>query len=202
MRALSISCLALLAGCMSAPLQAPYGSTVSWDETTAEFAEGDYCEDTEPDYTGTLRMYDVFVVDDDDVPLGNIAVEIQVEGPGGIYVLPQEAIKTVDLPAADADVQSAADIRSACVDDNGNFDNTNEWCAWYWDEENEQFYQFGDDYADAGGYAPTYFTDVTDQRGLMRVYVFYDCIVADTLIKASIGVDTEELTITSDATTE
>lgn len=198
MRALSIPFLVLMAGCMNAPLSAPFGSTVSWDETTAEFGLGDYCEESEPDFTGTMRLYDVLVIDDNDVPLGNIAVEIQVEGAGGVYVLPQEAIKTVDLPAADADVQSAADVRAACVDDNGNFDNTNEWCAWYWDEENQQFYQFGDDYADAGGYAPTYFSGVTDQRGLMRVYVFYDCIVSDTLIKASIGVDTEELTITSD----
>ena len=190
--------LALATGCYTGPLTAPYGATVSLAPTTYTLEALQYCSDAEPDYTGGLTMIDVFVENDDE-PLANVIVEVEVTATyGGIYVLPQEAVKTVDLPVADEDIESEADIREACVDDEGNFDNSSEWCSWYWDEENSLYYQFGEDYADAGGYAPTYFIGETDRRGLMRFFTFFDCIYTDATIDATIGVDYDTLTITAD----
>lgn len=197
MRALCPLSLALLCACSTGPLPAPFGATVSWSETTLTTEVGLYC-DSEPDYTGGLKMFDVLVANDDGEPLERIEVEIEVAAVGGIYVLPQEAVKTVDLPAADADIETEGDIREACTDDEGNYDNTSEWCAWYWDEVNAQYYQFGEDYADGGGYAPTYFIGQTDHRGLMRVFVFLDCVYGESTILANIGVANEALTISAE----
>ena len=163
-------------------------------------ASGQYCDtENEPDYTGGSALLDLFVVDPDGYPLERAPVEVQSFAVGGIYLLPQEAVKTVDLPAVDADVESESDVRAACTDDEGNYDNTNEWCAWYWDEANSQYYQFGEDYADAGGYAPTFFMGESDDRGLMRVYLFMDCIYGDSTVVANIGVAIDTLTITAES---
>lgn len=197
-RAASLGLLAL-AACSGGPINAPYGSSISWSESTLNTEAGLFC-DTEPDYTGGSMMLDVFVVDPDGLPLERAVVEIESVAVAGIYVLPQEAVKTVDLPAVDADVTSEADIREACTDDEGNYDNTNEWCAWYWDEANAQYYQFGEDYASAGGYAPTYFIGETDNRGLMRVFLFMDCIYGDSTMEASIGVANDIFTISAEST--
>ena len=200
------SCLVALGGlsaCSPGPINAPYGSGISWSETTINTEVGLYCDtSTEPDYTGASMMLDVFVVDPDGLPLERAVVEIESNAIAGVYVLPQEAVKTVDLPAVDADVTSDADIRDACTDDEGNYDNTNEWCAWYGDETNAQYYQFGEDYASAGGYAPTYFIGETDSRGLMRVYLFLDCVYGDSTMEASIGVANDTFTISAETATE
>ncbi len=201
MRALNPLSMALIVGCTSGePLTAPYGATVSLDPTTITASALLYCNESgaEPDYTGGMAIVDVLVLSDDDEPLERIEVEIEVASIGGIYVIPQEAVKTVDLPAADADIETEADIREACTDDDGNYDNSNEWCAWYWDESNAQYYQFGEDYADAGGYAPTYFYGITNNRGLAQFYTFFDCIYGDSYIYASIGVDSDTLTISAE----
>lgn len=200
MRALYALPLMMTWGCAAGQtLTAPYGSTISFSSTTLNTEALLYCDATaEPDYTGGLTMVDAMVLDPNDLPLERIKVEIEVTSVGGVYVVPQEAVKTVDLPAADADIETEADIREACTDDNGNFDNSSEWCAWYWDEANAQYYQFGEDYADAGGYAPTYFVTESDSRGLMRMFVFLDCIYGDSTIEASIGVDNDTFTISAD----
>lgn len=198
MRALTLLSLALLAGCSGEPLKAPYGSEISIDPSTITASYLLFCGDNEPDYTGGMFMVDAFVLNDDDEPLPRVEVEVEVNALAGIYVLPQEAIKTVDLPAVDEDIESEADIRESCTDDEGNYDNTNEWCSWYWDETTAQYYQFGEDYADAGGYAPTYFIGETDERGLIKTYVFLDCVYGDGFIYASIGVDSATLTISAE----
>ena len=190
--------LVLLSACGGGPISAPYGSGISWGETTLNTEVGTFCG-SEPDYTGGSKMLDLFVVDPDGLPLERATVEVQADALAGVYTLPQEAVKTVDLPAVDADVQSDADIRESCTDDEGNYDNTNEWCAWYWDEANAQYYQFGEDYADAGGYAPTYFIGETDNRGLLRVFMFMDCIYGESTIVASIGVDNDVFTISAES---
>lgn len=189
----------LLPACYSGPVWAPYGSSVSVDPSTITTTVGAYC-DTEPDYVGGVTMIDTMVVSDDDLPLENIIVEVEAPSSSGMYVLPQEAVKMVDLPVADEDIQSEEDIKEACTDDEGYFDNTNEWCAWYWDEENALFFQFGEDYSDAGGYAPTYFIGQTDNRGLMRFYLFMDCVYSEeATIDISIGVGNTELTIAAES---
>lgn len=189
-----------LAACQGGPIDAPYGSSVSWSQTTMTADEGQYCDLTsEPDYTGGSVILNLFVVDPDGLPLARAPITVQSLSVGGIYLLPQEAVKTVDLPAVDADVQSESDVRASCTDDEGNYDNTNEWCAWYWDESNSQYYQFGEDYADAGGYAPTYFIGESDERGLLPVYLFMDCIYGDSTVVADIGVGIDTLTITADS---
>lgn len=191
--------LALLAqACTPGPYMAPYGSSVTLGESTLSSTAGTYCGDTEPDYTGGLMMIDAMAVDGTtSLPLENVQVEVEVNALAGVYVLPQEAVKTVDFPAADTDITSQSDVKAACVDENGNFDNTNEWCSWYWDEDSAQFYQFGEDYADAGGYAPTYFLTATDHRGLVRIFMFMDCIYGDSTMEVSIGVDNDTFTIST-----
>ena len=134
---------ASLMGCSQSPITAPYESDISFQTTTYSTEVGLGCDlAREPDYNGYLLINEIMVVNPDGLPLERIEVSVRTDAPAGVYVLPQEAVKTVDFPAADEEVTSEADVKEACVDENGNFDNTNEWCAWYWDEANSQFYQF------------------------------------------------------------
>ena len=182
------------AGCSAGPFPAPYGASISYAVHTLSITN---TATPSCDNSGLLYMNDVLVVDaDGELPLENVIVEVEAPAWGGVYVLPQEAVMTVDFPTADDDVTTAADVRDACTDDDGNFDNTEEWCAWYYDETNAQFYQFGTDYADAGGYAPTYFIGHTDARGLMRIYNFIDCVSTELDIHATIGASYDTFTLT------
>lgn len=201
MRTLSLLALAGLAlGCSRSPLQAPFGASVSFSEHTFNVSIGLWCNseiDREPDFNGHMQMLDLLVVDGNtELPLERIEVELEVTSVGGIYVLPQEAIKTVDFPTVPDTITTEADLLDACTDEDGNFDNSEDFCAWYYDEDNTEFYQFGADYADAAGYAPTYMVGQTDHRGVMRAYVFYDCIYgSEATIEASIGVANDTFTV-------
>ena len=188
--------LLAMAGCYDGPYTAPYGASISFAVHTLTVVStgNDSC-----DNSGVVYMNDVLVVDSTgELPLENVIVEVEAPSTGGAYVLPQEAVMTVDFPTTDDDITSDADVREACTDDEGNFDNTEEWCAWYYDEDNDTFYQFGSNYADAGGYAPTYFIGQTDNRGLMRIYHFIDCVGSEIDIEANIGTAQDTFTISAE----
>ena len=193
----------VVSGCSSAPFDAPYSAYVEFKTSALEITEGTYCGSggsftDEPDYTGAAHTFDIQVIDDNTgLPLERVSMNVEVFAYAGLYVLPQEAVKVVDYPALPDEVSSQADIRDACTDEDGNFDSTEEWCSWYWDVEDEQYFQLGTDYADAGGFAPTYLLGETDSRGIFGIYAFIDCIYGDAEIRASIGHANDSLEITA-----
>lgn len=191
--------LLAMTSCSGGPYTAPFGASISFASHT--LAVGGAKSDC--DNIGVVYMNDLLVVDSTgEVPLENIMVEVEAPSTGGVYVLPQEAVMTVDFPTTDDDITSAEDVKEACTDDEGNFDNTEEWCAWYYDEDNDTFYQFGYNYADAGGYAPTYFIGQTDNRGLLRVFFFIDCPTGEIDVEATIGVANDTFTISFEEDSE
>ncbi|MCB9777915.1 MAG: hypothetical protein H6742_05075 [Alphaproteobacteria bacterium] len=183
----SLLLLATLTGCMSQPIDAPFSAVIQAPESVSlawdDSANGQF------DGIGALILADFLVYDSEQgVPLENIAVEV-TSGGSGVYLLPPEALKLVDYP----EMPEGASM-SDCEDENGNFDNeTNEWCAWHYDTISGNYYSFSSDFADAGGYGPTYVQSGTDNRGLLRVYVYVDALpavedsFADISIVGSIG---------------
>lgn len=162
--------IASLTGCMQNGLQAPYTAfvlapssvSVAWDDSFNGINDG----------IGAIILGDFLVYDgEDDAPLQNINLEI-ISNSTGACLVPSEALQLVDSPFI-PEGASMAD----CVDENGNFDNTvNEWCAWNYDTLSGNYYQFGSDYADDGGFCPGYFEGTTDRYGLLRVYVYLDAL--------------------------
>ena len=43
---------------------------------------------------------------------------------------------------------------------------------------NQLYYEFGNNYADAGGYKPNYYKGITNVDGVLRVYLFIDALVS------------------------
>jgi hypothetical protein len=213
---------ALTVGCMpTGGVNAPLGSSVSVSPGSLVVGNGPmiWYEDN----VGLIEFADVSVSLDAS-PLENIKVE--VKGPSsGTFLIPQQAIEAVDYPYAPEDFKSQRD--EVCVDENGEFDNTEDWCAWYYDGVSGSYYDLGQSYADGEGadddyvFRPSYHTGVTDGRGIMRFWYFVDAMpVADvgsgetdsagnTLASGleitgeytfyvTIGVDSTTLVITSD----
>ncbi len=167
-RGLAVAALGV--GCMKEPLYAPVGSTVAVNPSTLDIAASPVF--LQEDNVGAYFMVDAQVLDPDGVPLENTQVEVQ--GPSaGIFVMPQSAVKFVDFPEAPEDVAAAQ--KEDCYTEDGVRDaSENEWCAWYYDEERGEFYQFSDEYADAGGYQPNYALLPTDGMGIARFFMFVD----------------------------
>ena len=171
---LMVSLCLLTAGCVSGPIKAPSGSVLTVPEGVQlgwnSGVNGQF------DGFGAVIPLDVHVDDSDGDPLERIEVEI-LSGYGGVYIIPEQAVKAVDYPNTPSDVNSQQDVYDLCVDDNGNFSNEDEWCAWYWDTESATYVQLGMDYA--GGdenYAPTYMIGQTDGHGNLRFYVYVDTL--------------------------
>jgi hypothetical protein len=157
---------------MNGALQAPPSASISINPTQIEVTGSVF---TREDNVGIVRFADI-AVNDGGAPLENI--EVEVVGPNyGIFLIPTEAVKLVDFPTAPEDWETLRD--EICVDEFGNFDNTVEWCAWYYDIESNLYYEFGSNYADAGGYKPNYYKGVTDVDGVLRIYVFIDSLVGE-----------------------
>ncbi len=134
------------------------------------------------DGLGVLILGDILVYDTNtEQPLAGVEVEMSTMW-SGLYVLPETAIKLVDYPEAPEDVQSAEDVAAYCdVWPDGGDDQIDadapDWCSWWWDTETGQFYQFGGDYAmTPDNYRPTYMISGTDNRGLMRFYLYVDSL--------------------------
>jgi len=182
MMSIRTASLALLSmGCINGALQAPPSATISINPTQIEVTGSVFNSE---DNVGIVRFADI-VVNDGGAPLENI--EVEVVGPNyGIFLIPTEAVKLVDFPTAPEDWETMRD--DVCVGDDGYFDNTVEWCAWYYDIESNLYYEFGSNYADAGGYKPNYYKGVTDVDGVLRIYVFVDSLVGEGNDEADTGV--------------
>lgn len=166
-----------LSGCMNSPVEAPFGSTISVSPSTLVVGNGQtiWYEDN----VGIIEFVDVTVVNDEAMPLENIKVE--VKGPNfGLFFIPPQAIEAVDYPLAPEDFK---DQRSeACYDEAGEFDNTEDWCAWYYDNLTGSYYDLGQSYAEGEGedddysFRPNYFVGKTGSRGRLRVWYFLDAM--------------------------
>lgn len=165
-------------GCSAGPFQAPFSARldmpedieVGWNESINDFDDG----------YGAVFIVDVLVYNTDDAtgevfPVENVEVEV-TSGWAGLYLLPAEAVNVVDPPELPEDVTSPSDVKDYCEDEDGNFDNTEEWCSWYYDSISGQYYEFGTGYADAGGYSPNYAQLATNGRGLARVFLYLDAL--------------------------
>lgn len=184
-----VSLLPLLGalGCVNGPIDAPYGSTVSVPEGLIVGWNEAY--NGVDDDVGAVTFFDVMVLDPDGYPLEGVLIEVN-SNYGGLYLIPAEAIRTVDAPTA------PEDLAASCEDEDGNYTGEDDACAWTYDTVTGTYFEFGAGYADAGGYSPTYMRDVSDDRGLLRVYGYLDAMPVDdegvfgsVQITVSIGVD-------------
>ena len=172
----SVLALLLANGCVTSSVLAPYGSELDMPDDV-EFAWSSSYNSVE-DGIGVVVMADIGVLDPNGDPMEHIEIEL-TSGYSGVVLIPEEAIQLVDYPEVPSAVQDETDLEEYCIDESGDFDNSEEWCAWYWDTQSEQFYEIGEGYADADGFAPNYLVGETDGRGLFRVYVYVDALPAD-----------------------
>jgi hypothetical protein len=152
----------------SARIKAPGDHTIAWADSYND----------QHDQVGMVLWKDLMVYDSEEnnIPLESIEVEVR-SGYSGVYLIPAEAVKLVGYPEASVDPTDQAAIEDACTDANGAFKSDPEWCAWYWDTESQQFYEVGQQYvATSANYAPNYFVGRTDNRGLLRIYIYVDAM--------------------------
>ncbi len=185
---LSAGCTARVVAPDSAVLSVPDDLEVSWDDSWNE----------QFDALGMVTFADFAVYDErqDYMPLENILIEV-TSSYGGVYLVPMDAVVSVDYPSAPEDWQQNFD--EYCYDENGNFDpTTNEWCAWYADTVTGEFWMISSEYADVNGYAPNYLQSYTDGWGRLRVFVYIDALPSsgDVMITANIGSDAQGFKIT------
>jgi hypothetical protein len=187
--------LAQTSGCMSGPLDAPFGSQVSVSPGTLTVGSGQAV--WEEDNIGLIEFADIMVVDSDGIPMQNIKVD--VKGPTfGVYIIPREAIRAVDYPSAPEEFK---DLREAeCFDESGNFDNSEDWCSWYLDSVTGNYYDLGNSYAQGDGddsdyaFRPNFYTGATDGQGRLRIWYFVDAMP----VEAVTATDTAGNTVLQD----
>lgn len=161
----SLLLLSLLA-CSDGPFDAPYGSTLTLPaDVQFSMDAGLVVPD---DGYGHLFFGDVIVTGSDatqdrDIPLNNIKVEV-FSGWSGAYIVPEEAVTIV------------TSYEDACAELP---DDSEDPCKVYFDDENEYYVEFAGDYADLGGFRPTYYSGGTDNTGTLRVYIFVDTVPLD-----------------------
>ncbi len=186
----------------SAQLDAPDDIEVGWGDAYNGLQDG----------LGALLIARFLVTnvdaDGNVAPLEKIEVEISSNW-GGLYILPAEAVNLVDPPELPPDVESPEDVAEYCEDENGDFTNDEEWCSWYYSTVDGQYYEFGTDYADGGGYAPNYAVLSTDKGGVVTAYLYLDALPEEgggdgevtsygsVSLTASIGHDSEAFSIRS-----
>ena len=189
----------LAVGCVADNQLAPSYATVSFIPEEITLGANDSFNDT--DLAGRLVMFNVLVTAQSerwtasyDLPLENVQIEV-TSMYDGVYLLPQEAVELVSYPSLPADVTSVADVRDRCTDDFGYYSHeAGDWCAWYWDTENNSFYQFNDTYASAYQsiddpdicgeentpceywFGPTHLKSSTNERGILTVYALIDTL--------------------------
>lgn len=184
--------LALL-GCNAGPYAAPYGSTLIMPNDETFSLDVGY---SQPDdgiggliqtSVGVLIPSTDFPSSESSAPGNNIRVEV-TSGWSGAYLIPEEAVRIID------DYE---------VDCEGRTDDETDPChAWY-DNESEQYVEFGGDYTDLDGFKPTYLMGATNNRGYLDFYVFVDSVPLDNdgnavsiPIFASIEVEIDSFNIT------
>ncbi len=203
-----LSALTLFAlGCVDGGIPAPYTAKLSVPEDIQISWSGDY--NGLHDKIGVIVMGEVMVWDQQEsLPLEHIEVEM-LSAWSGVYLIPAEAVKLVSYPETSVDPTDEQAIKDACTDEDGNFKSEPEWCAWYWDTDSGQYYQIGGQYiATDSNYSPNYFIGKTNNRGLLKFYLYVDAMPAmggggeeaatsygSASIRASIGVDAASFTI-------
>ena len=206
--------LAALPGCKSNGVHAKPDDTIQVNPESLTIAGGAYGitpKGDQPFYgmdgTGKLWFIEFAVLDAEQLPRN--AVEVTASSLfEGLAIIPPSAVRTVDPPELPEGIDNRGDIVEACTDDEGNYTNDEEWCAYYYDVDSGTFVDFGSDYAYVDGYAPTYAELVTDGNGVARVYLFLDWIPLDadgayaaleTDVIGSIGYSSASFTLTYEA---
>ena len=206
--------LAALPGCKSSGVHANPDDIIQVNPEEITISGGSYGIDPKPDQpfydvdgTGKLWFIEYAVLNVDQQPRN--AIEVSVSSLfEGLAIIPPSAVRTVDPPELPEGIDSRGDIVDACTDDDGNYTNDEEWCAYYYDVDSGTFVDFGDDYAYSDGYSPTYAELVTDSHGVARVYLFLDWIPRDangayaeleTTVVGSIGYSSAVYTLTYEA---
>jgi hypothetical protein len=177
--------LAGLPGCESNGVHAQPDDTIEVNPETLVIQGGSYGiepADGQPFYeidgTGKLWYIEFAVLDAELLPRN--AIEVSVSSLfEGLAVIPPSAVRTVDPPELPEGIDNRGDIVDACTDEDGNYTNDEEWCAYYYDVDSGTFVDFGSDYAYVDGYSPTYAEVVTDGNGVARIYLFLDWIPQD-----------------------
>lgn len=179
--------LAALTGCAPGPIAAPYGSSLVMP-SDVDFSFDQAYSDS-GDLTGGLFYTYIGVMGPDGLPLNGIQVEI-TSGWTGAYLIAERAVRVVDDYEQDCTTNPPDDPEDPCY-------------AWF-DVEGQEFVEFAGDYAELGGFGPTYMSATTDNRGLLPVYVFIDSVPVDSdgeavsvPIFASIGIETESFQLTA-----
>ena len=206
--------LAALPGCTSNGVHASPDDIIQVNPETITIQGGSYGiepAEGQPFYdidgTGKLWFIEYSVLDVDRQPRN--AIDLSVTSLfEGLAIIPPSAVRTVDKPDLPDGIENRGDIVDACTDDDGNYTNDEEWCAYYYDVDSGTFVDFGSDYAYADGYSPTYAQLVTDGNGVARVYLFLDWIPQDgagayaqleTSVVGSIGYSSAEYQLTYEA---
>lgn len=201
----------LLTGCANGFYAAPFGSQFTMDsDIMLAPSEAYYFMDS----IGSLVITQASVMDDQGLNLmPGIQVEIATSWPG-LYLLPESAVKMVDYPEPGEGVTSPEEAQALCdTDDDGYIDeDAEDWCSWWWDTESGQYYEFGTDYASTDtNYRPNYLITGSDDRGLVRFYVYIDSMPAEqdedgavtwgeAQIWGSIGVSSDTMNVSVETT--
>lgn len=169
----AVAPIALLASACLPPdtgVEAPYSAALQLPEDIV-LAWNQAYNDTE-DGIGALVMMDLLVYDaDSGYPMDNIRVEVMSLW-GGIYLIPQTAIKTVPGPGQPAAGECDAD-------GDGQIDlDAPDACSWFWDTSGDQYFELASEFADA--YSPNLMYGKTDEHGLLRVYAYVDSMPTST----------------------
>jgi hypothetical protein len=176
-----------LTGCAPGPIAAPYGSSLVMPSDVDFSFDQAYSE--AGDLTGGLFYTYIGVMGPDDMPLNGIQVEI-TSGWTGAYLISERAVRVVDEYETECTENPPEDPEDPCH-------------AWF-DVEDQKFVEFAGDYSELGGFGPTYMSAVTNNRGLLPVYVFVDSVPVDSEgsavavpIFASIGIETQSFQLTA-----
>lgn len=202
--------------CQASHEKAPFGATVTVpNDILISWSTADNTRNLQ----GLMVPFIIGVSKADDstgktIPLPYTEVTITTSF-GGVYLLPKEAIIVSAYPDVPDEITSVEDVEDYCTDENGAFFLTEEWCAWYWDIETSQFYQFNGNYSSAfsetedGSYyfAPTMMVTETNGMGIIEAYMFIDAMpvisegnesaIQDVSITAGITWDSQPFFITT-----
>jgi len=182
------------AACNMGPYAAPVDAVLSFVPDAYELTENDdilvsgrAAEGDKP--RGVLLSGRAMVADEDPptaydgktLPLANIEVEF-VTYPSTVCLIPETAMLEAAFPDAPDDITSMDDVYAACdLDGNNQIDaDAPEWCAWYWNAEENTWYQiygsylgYTDDTSDEP-YCPNDMWATTDSFGIVNFYFFID----------------------------
>ena len=173
----------LMMGCTRNFLPAPFDAQLTMP---SDYVFGWTPALNEFDLAGRPVLFNIGVTDADGFPLPRTTVEVST-GWTGVYLMPEEAVEIVGYPGLPDGINSIDDVQAYCVDKNGNYALVEDWCAWFWDFENSQFYSFAGTfadnfYSDTGGvyfYGPTYVSTQTNDLGIARLVAFIDHVPLD-----------------------